>query len=66
MTAMVAIFNHEESHVTLLDKNRATSVDEGRAFAPNAECWGFEAPVGSSQRLKNWYMFFPWLVVFTI
>jgi len=27
--------------------------------------WGFESPVGSSQRLKNWHLLLPWLA-FTI
>jgi len=37
----------------------------GRVLAPNVEGWGFESPVGSSQRLKNWHLLLPWLV-FTI
>jgi len=29
------------------------------------EDWGFESPVGLSQRLKNWHLLLPWLA-FTI
>jgi len=33
----------------------------GRALVPSVEGRGFEFPVGSSQRLKNWHQLLPWL-----
>jgi len=54
-----------EVHDFILKTTNRLGDLESRTLAPSLEGRGFQSPIGSNQRLRNWRLLLPW-IAFTI